>query len=331
MSEIMKFAKNAEYEKMLTKRNRIHAKFKSRLENQDKHPEIKIIPECTRFPDGQLIPQYWVHFRLSPNDRIDYLKDLYKRFRWVSQQQEACRKNKVDQVWFEFPTELIEELYDYEFMPSDELLKIVISDEYRMPETGLTLDEEKRRLMVPEDVLNKSNWRYCGTKVHTLSDGTQITRATNYPDGTTVPELEWSDWDGPTLQQVLEQHAAEAAASSKEVILVDDSEAVDYNEEPDTEIAAPVQSDAEAEYSPSPVRSDAGDAEMLVDSDAATSPERKASPPGWRVPQPVVKSKVYLRGPDQSTSSDDSDYESGSSESSFSSTDTPKAKKQSAK
>ena len=27
MSEIMKFAKKAEYEKMLTKRNRIHAKF----------------------------------------------------------------------------------------------------------------------------------------------------------------------------------------------------------------------------------------------------------------------------------------------------------------
>ena len=126
MSEIMKFAKNAEYEKMLTKRNRIHAKLKSRLENQDKHPEIKIIPECTRFPDGQLIPQYWVHFRLSPNDRIEYLKDLYKRFKWVAQQQEAYRKNRVDQVWFEFPTELIEELYDYEFMPSDELLQIVI-------------------------------------------------------------------------------------------------------------------------------------------------------------------------------------------------------------
>ena len=81
MSEIMKYAKNAEYEKMLTKRNRIHAKFQSRLENQDKYPDVKIIPECTRFPDGQLIPQYWVHFRLSPNDRIDYLKDLYKRFR----------------------------------------------------------------------------------------------------------------------------------------------------------------------------------------------------------------------------------------------------------
>ena len=73
-------------------------------------------------------------------------------------------------------------------MPSDELLKIVISDEYRMPETGVTLDEEKRRLMVPEEVLNKSTWRSRGTKVHTLRDGTQVTRATHYPNRMTVPE-----------------------------------------------------------------------------------------------------------------------------------------------
>ena len=140
MSAIHLYRNQKESEKNLKFRNRMHENLRHAFENSSKHPEWKILPACTKYHGtDDIIAQFWYHYRLSQHNRIEYYQDLTKRFKKIAKAQAEFRKDQ-NLEWVEFPSELIDVLLLYESDQSDELIHSAVSEPYRRPDHGQTID-----------------------------------------------------------------------------------------------------------------------------------------------------------------------------------------------
>ena len=154
-------------EKLLRKEEQMRTNLQHSLKNS------KTLPAITKDSNGEIIPQNWYHIRMDQPERIKYLESMYDRFNNIYRQQRAARKNPNRQ-WVNFPAQLIDDLCIYECYPSDELMQLAISEKYRQPNSGNTVEEERARLQIPEDVLARCKWRDFRWTSYVDDDGVEI-------------------------------------------------------------------------------------------------------------------------------------------------------------
>ena len=108
------------------------------------------------------------------------MKGFYSEFDKICRTQKAHLENP-ERPWADFPSSLISDLQDYEENPSDELIALAVSDKYRTPGTAATIEEERARLELSNDILSQSNWREYEFVDFVSETGETHSRVRSYP------------------------------------------------------------------------------------------------------------------------------------------------------
>ena len=133
-----------------------------------------------RLPAQNDLPQTWYHKRMSLVKRLITLKGLYAEFDKICEIQKAHAENP-ERPWADFPSSLISDLQEYEEIPSDELIALSVSGKYRMRDTAKTIEGERSRLELSNEILCQSNWREYGFVDFVSDTGDTYSRVRSYP------------------------------------------------------------------------------------------------------------------------------------------------------
>ena len=212
-----------EYKRKKTAEKLLRKEEQMRMNIQNSLKHSKTLPAITKDSNGEIVPQNWYHIRMDQHERIKYLESMYTRFNNIYRQQRAARKNP-DRQWVNFPAQLIDDLCIYEGDPSDELMQLAISEKYRQPNSGNTVEKERARLQIPETVLIRCNWRDFRWTSYIDDDGVEISCIKEDANGPRPIEATSYETDEATSSGV----AIREPASRPDDVPLNCEEQVDY-------------------------------------------------------------------------------------------------------